>query len=396
MNPASSRRGGAAVELAVLCLVLVPLIMYVIFLGEMFQMKLNGQEAALQAPWDFTLVDFSNPSKKVDHDGTVARQSRRTYCDHSAAYNSYSISYDCSDDVHHTSFTAHECWLTRPGQQVQCTISTRPLTGTGEGIRVIGESFPSGGVVSCSSRLGVMNYYLPNKFLENFTAVNVSEKRRMDSRWAGTGGAAGSEAPHTDAKSNTGAKGFAGSRATGDTSTGSGGSSSASLNFFSLGRTEVRMMTDTWAVTHMNNGNTGIESIDPNQIERNPTAIGRAVQRPEVKSDDPAQAGHHPVYDRLSKVYWKVNAQGLRASNDWHGTMKDFLHSDSQEDQPSMGRRPDRGNGDHMSTPSMRFQKSTNPQRGAGGAFAAGWGDSRNNGTRGSDYWQAMDPNGKQ
>jgi hypothetical protein len=390
MRTTSSRRGGAAVELAVLCLILVPLIMYAIFLGEMFQMKLNGQEAAVQAPWDFTLVDFSNPSKKVEHDGAIARQSRRTYCDHSAAYNSYSISYDCQDDNHHTSFTAHECWLTKPGQQVQCNITDRPLTGSGEMMGVISGSFPSGGVVGCSSRLGVMNYYLPNKFLENFTTVNVSEKRRMTSRWAGQGGGGGggggggAEDAHGDAKNNTGPGNGGGS-----------GGSSASLNFFSLGRTEVRMMTDSWAVTHMNNGDTGINDIDPNSIERNPAALGRAVQSPQVPSDDPAEAGEHPVYDRVAKTFWKVNAQGLQNSNDWHNSMTDFLHSDSQEDQPNIGRRPDRGNGDHMSTPSMRFQKAVNPQRGAGGAFAAGWGDSRNNGTRGSDYWQAMDPTGK-
>jgi hypothetical protein len=393
---ASFRRGGAAVELAVLGLILVPLIMYVIFLGEMFQMKLNGQEAAVQAPWDFTLVDFSNPSKRVDHDGFVARQSRRTYCDHSAAYNSYSISYDCQDDNHHTSFTAHECWLTRPGQQVQCTIVDRPLTGSGDLMGVISGSFPSGGVVGCSSRLGVMNYYLPNKFLENFTTVEMSSKRRMESRWAGQNGGTHDETAHTDATGKTGAASFrSGARGTGDTTTGMGGGSSASLNFFSLGRTEVRMMTDSWAVTHMNNGDTGINDLDPNTIERNPTALGRAVQSPEVPSDDPAEAGEHPVYDRVAKAFWRLNAQGLQNSNDWHNSMTDFLHFDSQEDQPRIGRRPDRGNGDHMSTPSMRFQKNTNPQRGAGNAFAAGWGDSRNNGTRGSDYWQAMDPTGK-
>ena len=145
MKPIARRRGAAAVELAVLCLVLVPLIMYTMFLAEMFVMKLNGQEGALQAPWDFTLVDFSNPEKKVEHDGAIARQSRRTYCDHSAAYNSYNLSYDCTDQNHHSTMTAHECWLTKPGQQVKCARVSQPLTGSGqEGIQIISQSFPLG------------------------------------------------------------------------------------------------------------------------------------------------------------------------------------------------------------------------------------------------------------
>ncbi|MCA2978989.1 MAG: hypothetical protein INH41_25795 [Myxococcaceae bacterium] len=389
MNPSVHRRGAAAVELAVLCLVLVPLIMYAIFLGEMFQMKLNGQEAAIQAPWDFTLVDFSNPSKKVDHNGSIARQSRRTYCDHSAAFNSYDVKYDCADH-HHTSFTAHECWLTRPGQQVKCTIADTPLTGSGDLLEVVSKSFPSGGVVSCTSRLGIMNYYLPNKFLENFTTVQVTQKKRMTSRWAGRGASRGKEDAHGDAKSNTGAAEGGGAPGQGS------GDSSASRNFFSLAPTDLRMMTDSWAVTHMYDGQKGIADLDQDKVERDPAAMGRAVKSPRVPSDRPEEAGEHPVYDRIAKSFWKLNAQGLQKSNDFHGSMQDFLHSDSQEDRPGIGRRPDRGNGDYMSTPSMRFEKNVNPQRGARGGFAAGWGDSRNNGQRGSDYWQAMDPQGKQ
>ncbi len=376
MKTIARRRGAAAVELAVLCLVLVPLIMYTMFLAEMFVMKLNGQEGALQAPWDFTLVDFSNPEKKVEHDGAIARQSRRTYCDHSAAYNSYNLSYDCTDQNHHSTMTAHECWLTKPGQQVKCARVSQPLTGSGqEGIQIISQSFPSGGVVECSSQLGVMNYYLPNKFLENFTSVQMTEKRRMQSRWAGR---AGAEDAHNDAKENTG----------------------STKNFWSLGRTQIRMMTDTWAVTHMYSGEKGIESIDQNDID----GYRNAMRTPKVGAT-PASAGDHPVYDRVTHMYWKLNDDGLRQSNEWHGSMKTFLHSDSQEDKPSMivpvpPRRADRGNGDHMSSPSMRFEKNVNPQRAPSPqsprSFAAGWGDSRNNGQRGADYWEAMDPTGKQ
>jgi hypothetical protein len=370
------RRGGAAVELAVLCLILVPLIMYTLFLAELFVMKLNGQEAAVQAPWDFTLVDYSNPERPVDHDGAVAQQSRLTYCDHSSAYNSYNISSDCADTAHHASMTAHECWSTRPGQAVMCSLVDQPVTGRGAGIEVISESFPSGGVVECSAQLGVMNYYLPNKFLENFTTVQMTEKRRMQSRWAGGSGFGGSEDAHGDARSNTG----------------------STRNFWSLGRTEIRMMTDTWAVTHMYSGAKGIESIDQNDLD----GYRDAMRSPMVGAT-PSQTGDHPVYDRLAHMYWRVNDQGLFHSNRWHATVKFLLHSDSQEDKKSQvarNKRPLRGNGDHMSSLSVRFEQDVNDQMGPpsqqdGTHYAAGWGDTRNRAPRGSDYWQAMDPNGR-
>jgi hypothetical protein len=368
----SFRRGGAAVELAVLSLVIVPLIMYTFFLAEMFYMKLNGQEAALQAPWDFALVEFSNPKKKVEHDGYVARQSRRTYCDHSAAYNSYQIGYDCQDTIHHSSMAAHECWMTDEGKQVQCNRVDQPLTGDDGAIRAISDTFPSSGVVSCTARLGIMNYYLPNKFLENFTKGEMTTKRKMKSRWAGTNGQNnGVENVHEDGKSNTGAA----------TGAQPGGTGSASKNYFLLGQTEIRMLTDTWAVTHMYNGK-GIDSIDQNKIAGHKNALEWPTE--------------HPVYDRLTQVYWKVNDNALSKSSEWHGMMQKFLHYDSQEDQASSKKKGDRGTGDHMSTPSMRFEKNTNPQKGAEGKYAAGWGDSRNQGDRAKDYWGAMDPTGKQ
>lgn len=350
------RRGAAAVELAVSVIFLVPLIMYMHFLQEMLIMKLNGQEAAVQASWDFTILDYGSEVRGVA-DGKYARFSRLTYCDHTAAYDSYDRDYDCENDsIHHKSMTAHECWIGKDaakyGGQVRCNIS-EPLTPSGAAASAVA-GFGQGGVVTCSSRLGIMNYYLPNSFLNNFRkgkgfTVNEdasgTKKDRQKSRWAGTGGAVdltGGAAPARDdahgdrnnAKEN------------GETSLGS--------NYWRLAKTEHAMLVDPWALG-LEGGKNNISNINPNV--------------PSAFNND------HPLYARISAAYKTANG-ALTKGEDWNKAIQNagMISGNSRQD----------GQGDNLTTAAAAFKKDDKEQSFNNDHWAAQWGDSRVQQTEGA------------
>lgn len=331
------RRGAAAVELAVSMIFLVPLIMYMIFLQDMLIMKLNGQEAAVQASWDFTVLDFGS---KIDPHA-IGRFSRLTYCDHSAAYDSYNQPYDCDDQTHHKAMTAHECWIgTDPaayGGQVRCTVSEQ-LSPSGSAAQAVA-GFGQGGVVTCNSRLGIMNYYLPNSFLNNFRGgkgftVNVdasgTQKKKMESRWAvGNGAASGQDKAHGDRLQAT---------PNGETSLGS--------NYWRLARTEHAMLVDPWALG-LEGGRNNISNINPN-----------APSAPYI---------NHPLYARVRAAYNKFSS-ATDAAEDWNKAIEQagMIKGNSRQDAV----------GDNLSTAAVAFE-ANNAQQDFSDHWAAQWGDSR-------------------
>ena len=208
------RRGQATVELSVLCIVLVPLIMYVLFLDDLLRYKLDAAEAVYAAPWDFTTVDYEAGPDLTN----IQRQIRRGQCDHTTAYNSYDPSYDCTEGHHHTALAAHACWITKPGgQQVTCTmlndkLGQDPFDGSKTGqVKTVNK----GGQIRCTARLGVMNYFLPQRVLADFTNVKMTTTTYEH----------GNDI-HGDA-AKLGAMG----------------------NYYPLERQYVSILTDTWAMT---------------------------------------------------------------------------------------------------------------------------------------------------
>lgn len=350
MNALSRRRrGAAAVELAVSMIFLVPLIMYMHFLQEMLIMKLNGQEAAVQASWDFTILDYG--SQVRDHaDAKYARFSRLTYCDHSAAYDSYNRDYDCDDVKHHKPMTAHECWIGKNaaqyGGQVRCYIS-EPLSPSGAAASAVA-NFGQGGVVTCSSRLGIMNYYLPNSFLNNFRGgkgfeVNVDasgvKKDRQKSRWATGNGAAtdltgGSPPPSQDQAHNDRLN----AKEHGETSLGS--------NYWRLARTEHAMLVDPWALG-LQGGSNDISGINPN-----------APSGPYM---------NHPLYARIRAAY-NTASSATTAAEDWNEAIEQagLIQGISRQDAV----------GDNLSTAAAAFEPNNEKQE-FSDHWAAQWGDSR-------------------
>lgn len=331
------RRGAASVELAVSMIFLVPLIMYMIFLQDMLIMKLNGQEAAVQAAWDFTVLDFGS---KIDSH-MVGKFTRLTYCDHSAAYDSYDQPYDCDDATHHKAMTAHECWIgTDPakyGGQVRCSVS-EPLSPSGDATSAVA-GFGQGGVVTCNSRLGIMNYYLPNSFLNNFRGgkgftVNVDasgkQKQKMKSRWAvGNGASSSQDQAHSDKDQAT---------PNGETSLGS--------NYWRLARTEHAMLVDPWALG-LSGGTDPIGGINPN-----------APSGPYI---------NNPLYARIRAAYGTASDATDKAE-EWNKAIEDeeMLQGKSRQDVI----------GDNLSTAAVAFEPNSAEQE-FSDHWAAQWGDSR-------------------
>ncbi len=333
-----TRRGAASVELAVSMIFLVPLIMYMIFLQDMLIMKLNGQEAAVQASWDFTILDYTSAQPA---DG-IANFSRLTYCDHSAAYDSYDNKFECNDVRHHKAMTAHECWTgvdhKNYGGQVKCS-SSEPLTPNGAATSAVAD-FGNGGVVTCSSRLGIVNYYLPNSFLNNFRggkgfAVNVDasgkNKTRMKSRWAV--GIAGTPSDQDEVHKMVEDQNVLEEK--GDTSLGS--------NYWRLALTEHAMLVDSWAL-----GPTG--------------------------GIDPTAPGSGPLYDRIEAAY-DTASDATEKAEEWNEEIEDqeMLAEESRDDIV----------GDDVTTAAAAFEPNS-AQQPFGGHWAAQWGDSRVQATEGS------------
>jgi len=170
-------RGQAATELAASMLVIVPTFMYIMFLDDLLRAKLDMIEAVATAPWEYARVNFQEGAP-----GTGTRSAvRRGWCDHVSSYNSYDTTYDCSEDVHHVAHSAHQCWMTEGGKQVTCEVKPEQYklqgTFTADGVH---NDLTKGGMVRCSARLGVINYFLPQKLFTEFTNefVTTTENRK--------------------------------------------------------------------------------------------------------------------------------------------------------------------------------------------------------------------------
>lgn len=170
-----NRRGQAVVEMAVAMLVIVPTFMYVLFLDDLLRAKLDLEEAVITAPWEYAKVNFEEGAA-----GTSLRSAvRLSWCDHTTAYNSYNRSYDCASAVHHVALGAHQCWLTEGAKQVSCSVDKEFGKLQGVTVTQVHDSYTQGGLVRCSARLGVVNYFLPQKLFEEFTDESMTRTTKF-------------------------------------------------------------------------------------------------------------------------------------------------------------------------------------------------------------------------
>lgn len=164
------QRGTATVEMAVMMIVLIPTILYTMYLEDLLFFKFDLEETVTSTPWDFSTHDYRKNSAD-DITGTVRQAAMQTYWDHTSAWNSYEDpNYDAKETIHHQDMAAHECWLAQGGQEVQCSVSKMV------GMEIEGRfiMMNHGGLASCDAILGVQNYFLPNKFFEWWGKVGVT------------------------------------------------------------------------------------------------------------------------------------------------------------------------------------------------------------------------------
>lgn len=171
------QRGAATVELALSMLVFIPIFLYAIFLNDMLGYRLDLQEGVLSTGWDFTPQDYTKAGENPD----VQHFARLMWCDHHSGIESFSSdddgqAPDCTGEAHHKAMAAHVCWMNDNAKQVTCDA---PDTSVGNNFTdpvasSFASSYTQGGLIQCSGREVVQNYFLPEKYLPEFSKTNMT------------------------------------------------------------------------------------------------------------------------------------------------------------------------------------------------------------------------------
>lgn len=365
-------RGGATVEMAIMAIILVPIVMYYLFLEDALYFKLNAQEPVVAAPFDMLTVNYNMPVKDVGY------FNRLIYCDHSSAYDSsgaggtkFDPTFDCqgsppapqdpgqhddddpttvyggSDKGHHTEHGAHQCWITKGAEQLYCDGSGAAMK-VGTKILASGASskwldyYNKGGLTTCSDRVGVMNYVIVTSFFS----------------WSARG------------KNLTGGEG---NKAFGSTTL-KYNKKWAHADYKDVGNQQILMpkqrlaiLTDPWALNHL-------AEVKPD-ADAPTTSMMKPGEDPEGQQEKTQGKGR---YNRLSNrvgtlyLYYGNNAAGgggqaaFTSVNDFFSNAKDdFLTDNARLD--GLGDEPE-------SVPVLYANEKT--RKGKEG-YASGWADSR-------------------
>lgn len=188
------KRGTATVEMAVMMIVLIPTILYTMYLEDLLIFKFDLEETVVSTPWDYANADY----RKNDTDsisGTVRQAAMQTFWDHTSAWNSYEDpNYDAKQTIHHQEMTAHQCWLAEGGQEIACEVEK----SVGLLVEPTFIMKNRGGLASCNAILGVQNYFLPNKFFEWWGKVSITGDGKQKMKRHTTG----NSQIHTEAKND--------------------------------------------------------------------------------------------------------------------------------------------------------------------------------------------------
>jgi hypothetical protein len=169
-------RGAAAVETAILMLVLVPLIMYTLFLEDVLFYRLDLAESVFSSTWDFHHHDYRHQADDQIQYNTQ-HNNRLTFADHTSVWNTYQDQAWDTDNghaEHHQALTAHQCWLAKGGKQVTCGIDQ----SVGGGIAGEFSSLNHGGQAKCHAILGVENYFIPQQFMQWWAKQDMTGQDR--------------------------------------------------------------------------------------------------------------------------------------------------------------------------------------------------------------------------
>ncbi len=251
------RRGAAVVETSIMMLVLLPILLYTVFLGDLFKYKLEQQETIITPAWDFTAVPYQvNDFDKAATARAIQRVNRLKFADHSSAYDSFDENADVKEKKHHIAVAAHQCWYGAGARQITCTIDNHLASGafsvsSGLFYAAFGTA---GGLSNCTARLGVFNKFVPQQI---FTTAS------------GNGGlGAGSSAPtlmeKTRYSDTTSTLDDLHSNASVDSDQTSSAVAEADQFFFNPANDPDRhvMLQDTWAIAELDEVNPDKGGID--------------------------------------------------------------------------------------------------------------------------------------
>lgn len=205
MKTTRSERGAAMVELAILMLVLVPLFLFGISLSDVAYHRLEVQEAVVSTIWDFSQRN-GEPVGSSSHDANAGAEvaavqgyNRIMFADHTSAYD------DPADlhgglEFHHTQFGVHACFLGRGGDgspysdtsrssQITCAVDP---SGDSDwlvsGKQFAGSELTKGGLVHCWAKAWLYNFLIPEQFMQDHSAVALTEKTQHAGNPGMTGG----------------------------------------------------------------------------------------------------------------------------------------------------------------------------------------------------------------
>lgn len=186
-------RGAALVETVLLMIVIIPLLLYALFLIDAAYMKLDLQETVVAGIWDMSTRNAESGSATAEVD-VIQHAVRATYSDHTSAFDDGAevdapgygdverIRGNHNHEKHHKIYFAAQYTFrfdanVGPDTQFQCDNikSDSGLTDvTGVVQAYEGSSYNAGGSVRCWATGYIYNYIIPEKLFTEFTDVKMS------------------------------------------------------------------------------------------------------------------------------------------------------------------------------------------------------------------------------
>ncbi|MBL8910061.1 MAG: hypothetical protein JNM17_05070 [Archangium sp.] len=372
LNRRNSRRGAAAVEMAITMVTLIPLIFFALFLEDFAYYRLNGQEPGIAAMWDHLTPDY------MKNRPDVGGMNRLKFCDHTSAFDSYKQDFDCnggggmggSDDTddgsgdfsvtgsgggdigHHHATGAHQCWLGQ-GRQVYCNTSSvmgAPNIVVGSGMQTFFTpgGWNRGGLATCNSTLNVFNWIIPQDISSEggwlWSKKQNTDKQQSDKgrEWnEGTNGTKYSIGQaHTDGKAAT-----------------------DNMKSWKMSQENYSMLVDPWALSHIGT----VKPLSNLAL----TGLGQTPGSLAMVGKDL----YNPLLDRTNMYYTKYGGQAADKGKNWLSDMSDFLSDNAGKD----------GYGDDLdSVPVNWSPPSARP--GYSGGLGSGW-DKNRSGNKFPEEW---------
>lgn len=199
LNYKMSETGGALVETALLMMIFVPLIMYVMFIGDAMFHLLEIQETAVASIWDYSTAPFgvnNEISKRIsatNGQSSIDHHNKWQFVDHESSYTNFdNLQGMTNDERHHNTPFLDTTWVAtgtaqkdssynqyynKNATQVVCQKQgdrSFSLANVFGGTNTYASRHaPSGGNYVCWAKGFVLNKILPRNFMPEFIKTEV-------------------------------------------------------------------------------------------------------------------------------------------------------------------------------------------------------------------------------